>query len=158
METRNKSALGAVIGGALLAGGLGVGPAIAAPPEPYTDTRYAECPGDLDVRIDAVGKGKFFEVPGLDQVIAISPNTTVTITDTGDESNSVTYKANGAFHIEFLENETVVRATGVNVLTTEDPGVFLTRGNVTFVNDATGEKVRFEGPGKVTDICAILAN
>lgn len=157
METRKKSALGAVIGGALLAGGLGVGPAIAAPPQPYTDTEYAECP-DFDVRIDVEGKGKFIEVPGLDQLIAISPNTTVTVTNLSNEENTATYKANGAFHIEFVDDDIVVRATGVNVLIApNDPGVFLTRGNVTFIVDDEGEVKRFEGPGNVTDICAALA-
>jgi hypothetical protein len=54
-----------------------------------------------------------------------------------------------------------VTSTGRNVLIVPEgdrEGLYLTEGTVTFVLDDKGRQVSaFEGPGKVTDICAILA-
>ena len=57
-----------------------------------------------------------------------------------------------------------VSATGRNVLTIplDDPngraGIYLTVGNVTYVLDGNGNQLEaFTGPGKVTNICRVLA-
>ena len=75
---------------------------------------------------------------------------------------SVTYVITGATHIDTSEpGLQIVTSTGRNVLIVpvgDREGLYLTQGTVEFVLDDKGRQVSaFEGPGQVTDICALLA-
>jgi hypothetical protein len=142
---------------ALVAGG---GPVSAAPPEPIGSFTFVN--RDCGYRIEAVvtGKSGVNELPG-GAIIITAPNQEVTLTNiqTGE---SVTYVITGATHIDTSEpGLQIVTSTGRNVLIVpvgDREGLYLTQGTVEFVLDDRGRQVSaFEGPGKVTDICELLA-
>jgi hypothetical protein len=140
---------------ALVGGG---GPAVAAPPEPINFTFVnRDCGYRIDVTV--TGGSGVNELPGGATIIT-APNQRVTLTNhqTGE---SVTYVITGATHIDTSDpGLLVVTSTGRNVLIVPEgtsEGLYLTEGTVTFVLDDRGRQVSaFEGPGKVTDICALL--
>lgn len=147
--------LAALLLGLVLAGG----PVAAAPPEPISVTFTIR---DCGYRIEAVvtGKSGVNELPGGATIIT-APGQEVTLTNikTGE---SVSYVITGATHVEVVSPDRVeVTSTGRNVLIVpegEREGLYLTFGTVTFVLDDRGRQVSaFEGPGQVTDICALLA-
>ena len=155
MKAWKKLVAGTTVAGTLM-GGFGLsGAAVAAPPEPVTFTDIWRCDG-FKVKVEAEGDAGFIEVPGLDEFITTSPNTTVTLTNLRND-NTVTYKVNGTFHIENDGRLTVVTATGVNLLSTPEPGIYLISGNVNFTVRGKREIERFSGPGNVTDVCEVLA-
>lgn len=143
----------------LLALVVGAGPVAAAPPAP-ADTTFFNNDCGFRIKITVTGGSGVNELPGGATIIT-APNQRVTLTNvkTGE---SVSFVITGATHIDASDpGLLVVTSTGNNVLTVpEGPteGVFFTQGTVTFVLDDKGRQVSaFEGPGKVTDICAILA-
>lgn len=150
----------ALILAALLLGlSVGGGPVSAAPPEPIEVTFVNR---DCGYRIEATvtGKSGVNELPG-GAIIITAPGQEVTLTNikTGE---SVTYVITGATHIDTSEpGLLIVTSTGRNVLIVPEgdrEGLYLTQGTVEFVLDDKGRQVSaFEGPGKVTDICALLA-
>lgn len=84
---------------------------------------------------------------------------TLTNVKTGE---SITFVITGATHIDTSDSGLhVVTSTGRNVLIVPEEhreGLYLTQGTVTFVLADRGRQVSaFEGPGQVTDICALLA-
>jgi hypothetical protein len=138
---------------------VGGGPVAAAPPEP-ADTTFFNNDCGFRIKITVTGGGGVNELPG-GAIILTAPNqrVTLTIVKTGE---SVSFVITGATHIDTSDpGLLVVTSTGNNVLTVpEGPteGVYFTQGTVTFVLDDKGRQVKaFEGPGKVTDICTLLA-
>ncbi|MFC9336071.1 MULTISPECIES: hypothetical protein [Arthrobacter] len=141
--------LGLVVGG---------GPVAAAPPEPIEFT-FVNRDCGFRVEITVTGGSGVNELPGGASIIT-APNQRVTLTNKDGES--VSFVITGATHIDASDPDlVVVTSTGNNVLIVpEGPteGLFFTQGTVTFVLDDKGRQVSaFEGPGKVTDICALLA-
>lgn len=148
--------LAALLLGLVLAGG----PVAAAPPEPIGSFTFIN--RDCGYRIEAVvtGKSGVNELPGGATIIT-APGQEVTLTNikTGE---SVSYVITGATHVDVVSPDRVeITSTGRNVLIVpegEREGLYLTLGTVTFVLDDRGRQVSaFEGPGQVTDICALLA-
>jgi hypothetical protein len=112
------------------------------------------------VEITVTGKSGVNELPGGATIIT-APGQEATLTNvrTGE---SVTYVITGATHIDTSSpGLQVITSTGRNVLIVPEgdrEGLYLTLGTVTFVLDDKGRQVSaFEGPGQVTDICALLA-
>ncbi|MBB5750300.1 hypothetical protein [Micrococcus sp. TA1] len=154
---------------ALMAAGLvtAAAPAVAAPNgtppegfegelgEPYTTA----CAG-LDLEGSVSGKFKQIETP-VGTTIQTSPGTKVTLTNP-DNGKTVRYVITGSFHIsKDADGNTVTEARGRNLLTREEyPGLYLTIGNVFFVQDPDGEfldEFSLEGPGRVINICEELS-
>jgi hypothetical protein len=142
--------LGVVVGG---------GPVAAAPPTP-ADVTFINRDCGFRVQATVTGGSGVNELPGGATIIT-APNQRVTLTNvkTGE---SVTYVITGATHIDTSDPGLLnITSTGRNVLIIPEgdrEGLYLTEGTVTFVLDDKGRQVSaFEGPGKVTDICAILA-
>lgn len=142
-----------------------MGPAGAAPnrPEPIEpfDLTF-QCTDGPELNLAVSGKTKEIETGKGVKVISPGFRVTVTNTTTGE---SATYTATGTIRSQTLPNGDVAyKATGRNVIIVPDPDaevfageLFLTSGNVSFVNDAEGNEVeRFSGPGRVTDICQEL--
>jgi hypothetical protein len=138
---------------------MAAGPAAAAPPAPADVTFIIK---DCGFRIQATvtGESGVNELPGGATIIT-APNQRVTLTNvkTGE---SVTYVITGATHIDASQPGLfTITSTGRNVLIVpvgDREGLYLTEGTVTYVLDDKGRQVSaFEGPGQVTDICAILA-
>ncbi|WP_314196445.1 hypothetical protein [uncultured Arthrobacter sp.] len=138
---------------------VNAGPVAAAPPAPADFTFINR---DCGFRVEATvtGGSGVNELPGGATIIT-APNQRVTLTNvkTGE---SVTYVITGATHIDTSDPGLLtVTSTGRNVLIVPEgdrEGLYLTQGTVTFVLDDKGRQVSaFEGPGQVTDICALLA-
>lgn len=142
--------LGLVVGG---------GPVSAAPPDPIEFT-FVNRDCGYRIEITVTGKSGVNELPGGATIItAPGQEATLTNISTGE---SVTYVITGATHIDTSEpGLLIVKSTGRNVLIVpvgDREGLYLTQGNVEFVLDDRGRQVSpFEGPGQVTDICALLA-
>lgn len=138
----------------LVAGG---GPVSAAPPEPIEFT-FVNRDCGYKITITVTGKSGVNELPGGATIIT-APGQEATLTS---EGGSITYVITGATHIDTSEpGLQTVTSTGRNVLIVpvgDREGLYLTQGTVTFVLDDKGRQVSaFEGPGQVTDICALLA-
>ncbi|WP_190606276.1 hypothetical protein [Arthrobacter ipis] len=138
---------------------MGSGPVTAAPPAP-ADVTFINRDCGFRVEATVTGGSGVNELPGGAAIIT-APNQRVTLTNvrTGE---SVTYVITGATHIDTSDPGLLtVTSTGRNVLIVPEgdrEGLFLTQGTVTFVLDDKGRQVSaFEGPGQVTDICALLA-
>jgi uncharacterized RmlC-like cupin family protein len=141
---------------------VGVGPAVAAPPEPISVSfTNRDCGYLIDVTV--TGGSGVNELPGGATIIT-APNQRVTLTNHKTQE-SVTYVITGATHIDASDPDLlVVTSTGRNVLIVPEStpeveeGLYLTEGTVTFVLDDKGRQVSaFEGPGTVTDISDLLA-
>lgn len=142
----------------LIAGALGAGPAAAAPPEPVSGDFVFECANGVELEVVFEGKAKDIDNPGGKK--SISPGLQATVTNTNDESKTLSFPVTGTVRSTTLDNGDVeYKATGSNVIIVPDPaGLYRTSGNVTFVNDAEGNEVdRFSGPGRVVDLCEELA-
>ena len=145
---------------ALLLGLLvGGGPVSAAPPDPIEFT-FVNRDCGYRIEITVTGKSGVNELPGGATIIT-APGQEATLTNirTGE---SVSYVITGATHIDTSEpGLQIVTSTGRNVLIVpvgDREGLYLTQGTVEFVLDDKGRQVSaFEGPGQVTDICALLA-
>jgi hypothetical protein len=117
------------------------------------------CGFTIDVELS--GKVKPIEFPD-GRSISTAPGLTATLTNPANGKQE-TFVITGALHKSVSENgDTVSVATGRNILL--DPfvpglvGVFLTIGAVNWVVDQEGHLVQpLEGPGKLIDVCAILA-
>jgi hypothetical protein len=159
MKAWKKSALCSAVAGGLMAGALGLGPALAAPnpPEPVSGSFTFDCASGVDLNVAFSGKAKTIENPGGVKSISPGFRATVTNPDTGE---SATYTITGTVRSETLPNGNIAyRATGRNLIIVPDPaGLFVTSGNVTFENFPDGsEAVPFSGPGNVIDVCQELA-
>jgi hypothetical protein len=159
--------------GVLLGLVVGTGPVAAAPPGtppgPPTPSTFElhECGSFIVDGVITSGKAKVIDLPG-DAQIFTSPGQSVTLTNRKNQK-SVTYVITGSSHVTYFPNavdpkRVTVSATGRNVLTIplDDPngraGIYLTVGNVTYVLDGNGNQLEaFTGPGKVTNICRVLA-
>ena len=138
---------------------INAGPVAAAPPAP-ADVTFINRDCGFRVQATVTGGSGVNELPGGATIIT-APNQRVTLTNvrTGE---SVTYVITGATHIDTSDPGLLtVTSTGRNVLIVPEgdrEGLYLTQGTVTFVLDDKGRQVSaFEGPGQVTDICALLA-
>lgn len=159
MKTWGKSVLGSVAAGALLTAGLGVGPAVAAPPTPIGGSFPFECANGTSLEVTYSGKEK--AVINKSGVKFLSPGLKATVTNV-DTGESATYTITGTLRPEELDDgNTLVRATGRNLLSRPNPNpneLYLISGNVTFVVDADGAEVEpFSGPGRVVDVCEELS-
>lgn len=150
-------------------------PAVAAPsgpPQPPLQTDYVfhcgQAAGGFDIEATVTGRVKDIVIPG-DRVISIAPNLNVTLTANG---KTVSYVITGASHIQFVPNASdptsvEFKSTGLNLLSFADAdkdgpdvsGVVLVSGNFNFAvtGDFQTEIRRYSGPGRVTDVCAVLA-
>lgn len=134
--------------------------ASAAPSGPPTSaagsgTFRDNCTFDVDYVV--TGKTKAIALP--DGTVAVTaPGQTITLTANG---NTASYVITGTLFVTAVGDTFEVTATGSNLLTRpNDLGIFLTQGNVNFAVTATDppEEIRaFEGPGRVTDVCAALS-
>ena len=146
----------------------GAGPAAAEPAGPkgkpgvIADFTLTDvCP--FDVELVATGKGKTIDLPG-DRVILPSPGLKVTFTNAVTRE-SVSYVATGTIRQQTLANGDVVstvtgRNTLINDSESDRPGIYLVVGTFHFTLDEDGNEVEvfnLDGPGRVTDVCAILA-
>jgi hypothetical protein len=144
-------------------------PAIAAPSGPpgpvlpLQDFIKTACLASDGFLIDGTVTGKTKDIEHQGGFITINPGVKTTLTANGKTLSIV---ATGTFHVEtsIVDGVTVftVKATGRNLLTrpadSDNPGLFLTTGNVTFIVDEFGNEIQgFEGSGRVTDICAALS-
>ncbi len=143
----------------------GAGSAVAAPnpPGPVDPTAFPlDCPG-FQVTAELTGKAKLINLPGGRQKIT-APGQKVTLT--GPSGTTVSYVITGTTHIQNLPRGVQeIRSTGRNVITVprvlgpngHPEGLFLTTGNVNYALQNGKELRLFSGPGKVTDVCALLA-
>lgn len=138
----------------------GIGPVAAAPPDPIGSFTFVNRDCGYRIEITVTGKSGVNDLPGGATIIT-APGQEATLTNikTGE---SVTYVITGATHIDTSSpGLQVITSTGRNVLIVPEgdrEGLYLTLGTVTFVLDNKGRQVSaFEGPGQVTDICALLA-
>lgn len=145
------------------------GPVAAAPAEPpgkpgvILDITLGTDVCDFPVRVVLTGKGKAVDLPG-DRTILPAPGQKVTFTNTLT-GESVSYVITGATHQQTLANDDVLSTvTGRNTLVNGGgsvrPGIFLVVGTFHFTLDAAGNEVEvfnLDGPGQVTDVCAVLS-
>jgi hypothetical protein len=138
-------------------------PAVAAPPEPITysftvktNSKFGHCA--FPVLVEATGKSKAIESP-TGEVVGVSTNTKVTVTNLDDPTKTVTYSVNGTFHNSTdADGNVTTTATGSNLLTDPKAGVVITNGTFTFTFDKKGKLIQgLSGTGSITDVCAALA-
>jgi hypothetical protein len=151
----------------------GTGAAVAAPPTPIepTTVKY-DCPGGT---IDAVvtGKMKVIDAPvssvnkkGGKLLKVVGAASTVTLTGPAPASKVMSFSQNGSLSIAYIsspEFDVVLTVTGRNLIS--DPkhgdypgGLFLTVGKVFWsLNAPDYPNGGLTGPGKITDVCALLA-
>jgi hypothetical protein len=126
-------------------------------PVPADATLTLEEICDFPVLLEATGKSKFIELPGA-RAIQTSPGLRLTLTNTEDPANQVTFVATGAFHQRELANGSLaVVATGRNLLFDPSFGMFFTIGRFTFVVDEQDNLTLPTGKGRLIDVCARLA-
>ncbi|WP_454697612.1 hypothetical protein [Arthrobacter humicola] len=146
-------------------------PAVAAgrsgpqiPLDGVTITRDCGNPEAGGFVVSGVLSGGFKEITAPDgTIISPSPALKVTLTANG---KTLSYVITGVTRSTTTNGLTDVIATGKNLINRPDinpdpdvvvAGLYVTTGNVTFTNGPDGEVVPFSGPGRVTDVCAVLA-
>lgn len=149
----------------------GTGAAVAEPPTPNDpSTVQFECPG-FTVNAQATGTSKinYWSFRGSDSkpipiYSATSSAAKVTFTSVTPTPKTVTYSLNGtkraALDLDALD--VVYKATGWNVMYVPPgygtPGLFLSVGQVTWtLFGPVYPNGGMTGPGKITDICQVLA-
>ncbi|HEX9085902.1 MAG TPA: hypothetical protein VF867_00060, partial [Arthrobacter sp.] len=86
----------------------------------------------------------------------------ITITLTGPTLKVVSYPLNGTIQVALGPTDFVYKATGKNLISlpigSGAPGIFYTSGQVTWtLNGPVYPNGGLTGPGKITDVCALLA-
>lgn len=156
----------------LLALFAGSGSAAAAPPTPNdTSTEQFQCP-DFVVDATATGSSKVTYWFGRPYPVskpipfysATSSAAKVTFTSVTSTPKTVTYQLNGTKRaaLQFDPFDIVYKSTGWNVMYVPPaygtPGLFLSVGQVTWTLEGPAyPNGGMTGPGKITDICALLA-
>ncbi|MDQ0079605.1 hypothetical protein [Arthrobacter oryzae] len=144
-------------------------PAAAAPSGPPISLEGVEIErqcGDLDAGgfiVKGVLSGGFKDIT-LPNGTLLSPSPALKVTLTAN-GKTVKYVITGVTRVTTVGDLTHVVATGRNLITRpdEDPGdpvvggLYVTSGNVSFTNDQDGELIPFSGPGRVVDVCEVLA-
>lgn len=149
------------------------GAAAAAPPTPIEQTAETlDCPG---FQVDAIytGKTNVIDAPipsgtqkRLKLFTSVGANSTATLTGPPPTSKVLSFSLNGGISWAIVlspEFDIVITGTGRNLIS--DPqhgdypgGLFLTVGNVNWsLNAPDYPNGGITGPGKVTDVCALLA-
>lgn len=147
----------------------GSGSAVAEPPTPNDpSTVQFQCP-DFMVNTTATGASKitfppfhFRDYKPIPLYSATSSAATVTFTSVTPTPKSVTYGLNGTKRaaVQFDPFDYVYKATGWNVMYPYygTPGLFLSVGQVTWTQFGPAyPNGGMTGPGKITDICQVLA-
>ncbi|SKB33826.1 hypothetical protein SAMN05660473_00179 [Arthrobacter sp. 49Tsu3.1M3] len=147
----------------------GTGAAVAAPPTPLDPTAETlDCPG-FTVEAVTTGKTKVIDQfphhlvdPSKDLRFYTNVGADVTITLTGPTSKMVRYPLNGTIQVALGPTDFVYKGTGKNLISlpagSGAPGIFYTSGQVTWtLNGPVSPNGGLTGPGKVTDVCALLA-
>lgn len=149
----------------------GTGSAVAAPPTPNDpSTVQFQCP-DFVVNATATGSSKtIFQLHHINDSkpymlwTDTGAATTVTYTSVTPTPKSVTYPLNGTKRtaVQFEPFDFVYKATGWNVMYVPPsygtPGLFLSVGQVTWTQFGPAyPNGGMTGPGKITDICQVLA-
>jgi hypothetical protein len=135
--------------------------AAQGPPIPVDQTPFDMTNCGFTIRVELSGKVKPIEFSD-GRSISTAPGLTATLTNPANGKQE-TFVITGALHKSVLENgDTLSVATGRNILL--DPfvpslvGVFLTIGSVNWVVDNEGHLVQpLQGPGKLIDLCELLA-
>lgn len=146
----------------------GTGSAVAEPLTPVgPTTEMLDCPG-FQVETLTVGKIKVIEqfphhLNGS-KLLRFYTNVGAasTITLTGPTSKVVSYTLNGNIQVALGPTDFEYKATGKNLITlpigSGAPGIFYTSGQVNWtLNGPVSPNGGLTGPGKVTDVCALLA-
>ena len=153
---------------ALLAGS---GSAAAEPPIPLgTSTDIVDCPG---FKVEAVSSGSYKFILQLHHLHDSKPymlwtetgvDSTMTLTALTSTPKTVSYSLNGSRKtaLQFEPFDLVFTATGRNLMVVQasygTPGIFLSVGKVTWTQlGPVYPNGGMTGPGKVTDVCALLA-
>jgi hypothetical protein len=150
----------------------GAGSAAAAPPTPVdSTTETLDCPG-FQVHAAYTGKVKVIEMLhrnfNFDKPIRfytdVGAAVTVTLTGPAPASKVLTYPLNGTIRVAFDFNipDLLIRITGKNLITVPTvygiPGIFYTSGQLGYAeNGPVYPNAGLTGPGKITDVCALLA-
>lgn len=150
----------------------GTGSAVAAPPTPNdTSTTTLDCPG-FQVEAQATGWSKvidqfpnnFNESKPLKFYSGTSAASTMTLTGPAPASKVVSYSLNGTVRLafDFSIGDFVHKATGRNLITVPKvygtPGIFLAVGQFYWAqNGPVYPNAGLTGPGKITDVCQVLA-
>jgi hypothetical protein len=150
----------------------GSGAAVAAPPTPVQTTETFDCPG-FQVEAQTTGKAKVLDKFPHHLVDSSKPmkfytnlgaDVTMTLTALTPAAKSVSYKLNGTIWLsfDFSINDLVIRMAGKNLITVPKvygiPGIFYTSGQLGYAESGpVYPNAGLTGPGKVTDVCALLA-
>lgn len=150
----------------------GSGSAVAAPVAPvYPTTETLDCPG-FQVNAVYTGKTKVIDVIpknwNLDKPVRFYTNVgaavTVTLTGPAPASKVLTYQLNGTvrFAFDFSIPDILISYTGKNLVVVPTvygvPGIFYTSGQLGYAESGpVYPNAGLTGPGKVTDVCALLA-
>jgi hypothetical protein len=149
----------------------GTGAAVAAPPTPEgTSTDTLDCPG---FQVEAQSSGSYKFILQLHHLHDSKPYmlwtetgvaSTMTLTALTPTPKTVSYSLNGSRKtaLQFDPLDFVYTATGRNLMVVQasygTPGIFLSVGLVTWTQFGpvypTGGMT---GPGKITDVCKVLA-
>lgn len=151
----------------------GSGPAAAAPVTPVEPTSETlDCPG---FQVDAVYSGQMKVLEKFPHHIVddskpmkfytnVGADVSVTLTGRVPSSKSVTYKLNGTIRLafDFTIPDFLINLTGKNLISVPKvygvPGIFYTSGQLGYLlNGPVYPNAGLTGPGKVTDVCALLA-
>jgi len=125
------------------------------------DQYPGHCSFPMEVTIS--GKGKTIE-QGNGTSITTAPGQVVTITNTEDNGEEVTFNVTGSLHDSTLENgyvQTVM--TGRNFGLDPVAGTFIAIGHFTYVSDPNAEEIEdinvvpVSGTGRMIDVCALLS-
>lgn len=147
----------------------GPGSAAAAPPTPI-DPPTVESLDCAGFQVTAVTTGKVKVIEQFphhlnnSKVLRFYTNVgaAITITLTGPTSKVVSYPLNGTIQVGLGPTDFVYKATGKNLISlpvgSGAPGIFYTSGQVNWtLNGPVSPNGGLTGPGKVTDVCALLA-
>lgn len=151
----------------------GMGSAVAAPPIPVDPTTETlDCPG-FQVEAVTTGKAKVIDMfpnrnLNFEKPVRFYTNVgaavTVTLTGPAPASKVLTYPLNGTVRLAFDFNipDFLVRFTGKNLVTVPTaygiPGIFYTSGQLGYAEGGpVYPNAGLTGPGKITDVCALLA-
>jgi hypothetical protein len=146
----------------------GTGSAVAASPTPVDPTvETLDCNG-FQVEAVTTGKAKVIEqfphhYSGSNPFrFYTNVGASITITLTGPTLKVVSYPLNGTIQLVLGPTDFVYKATGKNLISLPTgsgaPGIFYTSGQVTWtLNGPVYPNGGLTGPGKITDVCALLA-
>jgi hypothetical protein len=149
----------------------GTGSALAAPPVPNDPSPFqVDCPGfQVTAQLTGSTKTIYARHPSRNPNLVklwkeVGIATTVTLTGPAPASKVLRYNINGRRLTELDLNVGDIRyiATGRNLMIVPKvygtPGLFLSKGRVTWtLNGPVYPNGGMTGPGKITDVCQLLA-